>query len=63
MTHTLTLALSAAGVGYLMVQAQLNLNTPTVMAGMVAIGLVGVAIDVALRTLENRINRHWGRES
>ncbi|HVO87994.1 MAG TPA: ABC transporter permease [Casimicrobiaceae bacterium] len=53
----------ASGVGYLMVQAQLNLNTPTVMAGMIAIGLVGVAIDLALRALENRINQNWGRES
>ena len=51
----------ASGVGYLMVQAQLNVNTPTVMAGMIAIGLVGVVIDVALRALENRINRTWGR--
>lgn len=51
----------ASGVGYLMVQAQLNVATPIVMAGMIAIGLVGVSIDVGLRLLENRINRHWGR--
>lgn len=51
----------ASGVGYLLVQAQLNVNTPTVMAGMIAIGLVGVAMDIALRALENRINRTWGR--
>jgi NitT/TauT family transport system permease protein len=36
----------------MMVQAQLNISTTTVMSAMVAIGLVGLAIDVALRALE-----------
>jgi len=51
-----------SGVGYMMVQGQLNVDTPIVMAGMVAIGLVGVVIDWMLRTTERRINAHWGRE-
>jgi ABC-type nitrate/sulfonate/bicarbonate transport system permease component len=50
-----------SGVGYMMVQAQLNVDTPIVMAGMVAIGLVGVLIDWLLRTTEQRIKTHWGR--
>ena len=50
-----------SGVGYLMVQAQLNVATSIVMAGMVAIGLVGVVIDFALAAFERRIKRHWGR--
>ena len=50
-----------SGVGYMMVQAQLNVDTPIVMAGMVAIGLVGVCIDWLLRTTEQRIKTHWGR--
>ena len=42
----------SAGIGYLMVQGQSNLNTSIVMSGMIAVGLVGVAIDIALRLLE-----------
>jgi NitT/TauT family transport system permease protein len=49
----------SSGIGYLMVQGQSNLATPIVMAGMVAIGMVGFAIDVALRALEARIRRGW----
>jgi len=51
----------ASGVGYMMVQGQLNVLTPVVMAGMVAIGVVGVVIDVVLRWFENRIRKGWGR--
>ncbi len=51
-----------SGVGYMMVQGQLNVDTPIVMAGMVAIGLVGVVIDWILRSSERRIKAHWGRE-
>jgi NitT/TauT family transport system permease protein len=50
-----------SGVGYMMVQGQLNVDTPIVMAGMVAIGLVGVVIDFILRSTEERIKKHWGR--
>jgi ABC-type nitrate/sulfonate/bicarbonate transport system permease component len=49
----------SSGVGYLMVQGQSNLATPIVMAGMAAIGLVGFAIDVALRAFEAHIRRGW----
>jgi len=45
----------------MMVQAQGAVSTATVMVGMVAIGLVGVVIDVALRTLETRLRRHHGQ--
>ena len=47
----------SAGIGYLMVQGQSNLNTATVMSGMIAIGIIGVIIDVALRTLERLVAR------
>lgn len=50
-----------SGVGYMMVQGQLNVDTRIVMAGMVAIGLVGVLIDYLLRSAEARIKKHWGR--
>jgi len=50
----------SAGIGYLMVQGESNLNTSIVMAGMIAIGLVGAAIDVTLRFVEQRISAHRG---
>jgi NitT/TauT family transport system permease protein len=54
------LIVASAGVGYMMVQGQSNISTPTVMAGMLAIGLVGLMIDVALRQLEARVRRRRG---
>lgn len=54
------LIVASAGVGYMMSQAQLGLATSTVMAGMIAIGLVGLAIDIALRWLEAAIRRRQG---
>jgi NitT/TauT family transport system permease protein len=54
------LIVASAGVGYLMVQGQSNISTPTVMAGMIAIGLVGLIIDVGLRQLEAFVRRRRG---
>ena len=54
------LIVASAGVGYMMVQGQSAVSTPTVMAGMVAIGLVGLLIDVALRQAETVIRRRRG---
>lgn len=51
----------ASGVGYMMVQGQLSVLTTVVMAGMVAIGVVGVCIDFLLRALETNIQKGWGR--
>ncbi len=56
------LIVASTGVGYMMVQGQANVSTTTVMAGMVAIGLVGLAIDTALRLTERIILRHRGLE-
>jgi NitT/TauT family transport system permease protein len=50
-----------AGLGYLMVQGQGNLNTTVVIAGMVGIGAVGFAIDVLLRAVETVFKRRWGQ--
>lgn len=47
----------SSGIGYLIVQGQSNLATSIVMAGMMAIGLVGFAIDVLLRAFEQRVRR------
>jgi taurine transport system permease protein len=52
------LIVASSGIGYLMVKGQSNISTSIVMAGMIAIGIVGVVIDVALRALEARVARH-----
>jgi ABC-type nitrate/sulfonate/bicarbonate transport system permease component len=57
------LIVAAAGVGFMMVQAQANVSTPTVMAGMIAIGLAGMLIDVLLRQGEALILRRRGLEA
>jgi len=44
-----------------MVQGQGNLNTTVVIAGMVGIGVVGFAIDVALRAIEAGFRKRWGQ--
>jgi ABC-type nitrate/sulfonate/bicarbonate transport system permease component len=54
------LIVAAAGVGFMMVQAQANVSTPTVMTGMIAIGLAGMLIDVLLRNGEALIRRRRG---
>lgn len=52
------LIVASSGIGYLMVKGQSNISTAIVMSGMIAIGLVGAAIDVLLRALQARIERH-----
>ena len=55
------LIVASSGIGYLLVKGQANISTSTVMSGMIAIGIVGFAIDALLRMLERRINRRRGR--
>lgn len=55
------LIVASSGIGYLMVKGQSNISTAIVMSGMLAIGIVGFAIDALLRALETRINRRRGR--
>ena len=52
---------ASSGIGYLMVKGQSNISTSIVMAGMIAIGIVGFAVDVLLRRVETGINRRRGR--
>lgn len=54
------LIVASTGVGFMMVQAQGNVATSTVMCGMVAIGLVGLIIDMLLRRGEEAIRRRRG---
>jgi ABC-type nitrate/sulfonate/bicarbonate transport system permease component len=57
------LIVAAAGVGFMMVQAQGSVQTATVMTGMVAIGIVGMLIDVLLRQGEAWLRRRRGLEA
>ena len=55
------LIVASAGIGYVMVQAQSNLAPSIVMAGMLAVGVVGLALDVALRRAEALVKARWGQ--
>ena len=55
------LIVASSGIGYLMVKGLSNISTSIVMSGMIAIGIVGLAIDILLRALEARIYRSRGR--
>lgn len=50
----------SSGIGYMMVQAQAAVDTKVVMAGIVAVGLIGVAIDFLLRLGESVVRRRYG---
>lgn len=52
------LIVASSGMGNLIVRAQSAIATDTVMAGMIAIGIVGVVIDVLLRRLERMLLKH-----
>jgi ABC-type nitrate/sulfonate/bicarbonate transport system permease component len=49
---------ASSGMGYLIVKGQSAIATDIVMAGMVAIGMVGVIIDFVLRKLESHLLKH-----
>ena len=54
------LIVASSGVGYLMVKGQAAISTATVMSGMLAIGVVGVIIDAALRRVQLTIETRRG---
>jgi NitT/TauT family transport system permease protein len=45
-----------------LVKGQASISTSIVMSGMIAIGLVGFAIDALLRSFEAYLRRRRGRE-
>ena len=49
-----------SGLGYMIVDARNFLRTDVIMAGMLVIGLLGLAIYRGMRALERLIGRHWG---
>ncbi|MEO7335760.1 MAG: ABC transporter permease subunit, partial [Caldimonas sp.] len=54
------LIVASSGVGYLMVKGQASISTATVMSGMIAIGAVGILIDVLLRRAQQHIEARRG---
>jgi len=54
------LIVASSGVGYLMVKGQASVSTATVMSGMIAIGVVGIGIDIALRRVQQWIEDRRG---
>ena len=54
------LIVASSGVGYLMVKGQAAVSTATVMSGMIAIGAVGILIDVVLRRVQQVIETRRG---
>ncbi|KFD02479.1 permease component of an ABC superfamily alkanesulfonate transporter [Raoultella planticola ATCC 33531] len=53
---------SGTGIGSLMINAQQLLDMPTILCGMVLIGITGAALDKAGRLLESRATRWRQRE-
>ena len=54
------LIVASSGVGYLMVKGQASVSTSTVMSGMIAIGVVGMLIDIGLRRAQQAIEARRG---
>ncbi len=52
------LIVASSGMGNLIVRAQSAVATDIVMAGMLAIGAVGVVIDILLRRIETMLLKH-----
>jgi ABC-type nitrate/sulfonate/bicarbonate transport system permease component len=52
------LIVASSGMGYLIVKGQSAIATDIVMAGMIAIGAVGVLIDIAIRRVEAHLLKH-----
>lgn len=50
-----------SGIGLMMMRAQGALDTSIVMVGMIAVGVFGLFIDLALRGVEVWVNRKWSR--
>ena len=49
-----------SGLGYMIVDARNFLRTDVIMAGMLVVGLLGLAIYRGMRALEHLIGRYWG---
>jgi NitT/TauT family transport system permease protein len=49
-----------SGLGYLIVDARNFLRTDLIIAGMLLVGVLGLAINAAMRRAEGLVRRRWG---
>jgi len=49
-----------SGLGFMIVDARNFLRTDRIMAGMLLVGLLGLAIYRGMKAIEQTIGRHWG---
>lgn len=49
---------SSAGLGFLIVNAEQQLQTSTILAGMVFIGVIGSVLSIAVGVIGRRVNSH-----
>lgn len=52
------LIVASSGVGYMMVKGQASIQTDIVMSGMIAIGIIGLVIDICLRITEKLVSKY-----
>lgn len=52
------LIVASSGVGYMMVKGQGSIQTDIVMSGMIAIGVIGLVIDICLRLSEKFVSKY-----
>ncbi len=50
------------GLGYLIIDARNNLAADQLLAAIIVIGIIGFVLDTAVRFIDARVQRAWGRE-
>ena len=51
---------SQSGLGYLITDARNNLQTDTLMAAIIVIGIIGIVLDLLIRHAQQHVDRIWG---
>lgn len=51
---------SQSGLGYLITDARNNLQTDTLMAAIISIGIIGIVLDLLIRHAQQHVERIWG---
>ena len=51
---------SQSGLGYLITDARNNLQTDTLMAAIIVIGIIGIVLDLLIRHAQQQVERIWG---
>ena len=54
---------SQSGLGYLITDARNNLQTDTLMAAIIVIGIIGIVLDLLIRHAQEQVERIWGFSS